>query len=148
MPRVDQDPPVRERNLATVRRFLRLLEDKDIDSWIELWADDAFQFYPFGSAMFPPQLHGRNDVYARWKDLPDRFDRLGFPLRDAWADGDTVIAQFDGDCVMTGGEPYRNNYIALFRFTAAGAIREYWEYFDPIRAGVQFGLAEVTYPKH
>jgi len=34
-------------------RFLRLLEEKDIDSWIKLWADDADHYYPFGTRMFP-----------------------------------------------------------------------------------------------
>ena len=27
-------------NVGTVRTFLRLLEEKDIDTWIKLWADE------------------------------------------------------------------------------------------------------------
>lgn len=29
------------RNVATVSTYLRLLEEKNVDAWIELWADDA-----------------------------------------------------------------------------------------------------------
>lgn len=138
---------VSDRNRAAVRRFLRLLEDKDVDTWITLWSEDAFQFYPFGTEMFPPRIRGRQAVYERWRGMPDNFETLRFPLRETWADGDAVIAQFDGDCVMCGGERYRNRYIALFVFTPEGLIREYWEYFDPIVAGTAFGLAKVSYPE-
>jgi ketosteroid isomerase-like protein len=135
----------RDRNIASVRLFLALLEKKDIDSWITLWADDAFQFYPYGTAMFPPTLRGRTAVYERWRAMPEMFDELHFPLRAVWADGDTVVAQFDGDCVRLDGSHYRNSYIGLFRFTAAGLIHEYWEYFDAIVAGVGLGMADVSY---
>lgn len=132
-------------NADTVRTFLKLLEDGNIDGWIELWADGARHHYPFGTRMFPPLLTGRQAIHDRWKDMPGRFRRLAFPLRELWEDGDTVIARFDGDLVLADGTPYRNAYICVFTFDAAGKIAEYREYFDPIVAGVAFGLAEVTY---
>jgi ketosteroid isomerase-like protein len=133
-------------NVGTVRTFLRLLEEKDIDSWIKLWADDADHYYPFGTRMFPGHLVGTSAIYDRWKGLPAVFDSLSFPVRETWADGDTVIARFDGDCVLTnGGGHYQNTYVSIFNFDGEGRIREYWEYFDPILAGVNFGLAEVRY---
>jgi ketosteroid isomerase-like protein len=135
-------------NAETVRTFLRLLEDGDIGKWIELWAPDADHFYPYGTEMFPPHIAGRQAIYDRWKDTPGMFDAMLFPLRDIWADGNTVIARFDGDCVLKGtGEHYRNSYISIFTFDSAGLITQYWEYFDPITAGVGFGLATVTYQK-
>lgn len=134
------------RNVETVRTYLRLLEEKDIDSWIELWAEDADHYYPFGTRMFPRHLVGRAAIYDRWKDTPGLFDSLRFPIRETWTDGDTVIARFDSDNVMKGGERrYQNTYVCIFKFTPDGRIREYWEYFDPIIAGVDYGLAEVRY---
>lgn len=136
-----------ERNIATVRSFLRLLEQKDVDSWIELWAGDADHYYPYGRGMFPRHLVGKAAIYDRWRDTPGMFETLSFPLRETWTDGDTVIARFDSDNVMAGanGRRYRNTYICVFKFDRLGKIREYWEYFDPIIAGVDYGLAEVTY---
>lgn len=136
---------VAERNSETVRTFLRLLEEGDIDTWIMLWAEDAFQFYPFGTEMFPSRIRGRHAVHERWKALPQNFTTLRFPLRDLWATGDTVVARFDGDCVLASGEPYANSYMGLFVFTPEGRVHEYWEYFDPIVAGQAFGLVDVHY---
>lgn len=136
----------RARNLATVRTFLRLLEEGDIDSWIELWTQDADHYYPFGTEMFPHHIVGRAAIHARWKDTPGMFTSMRFPIRESWADGDTVIARFDGECVLKGsGTRYVNRYLAIVKFTEQGLIREYWEYFDPITAGVGFGLAEIRY---
>ncbi|MUN35645.1 nuclear transport factor 2 family protein [Actinomadura litoris] len=56
------EPGGPDRHKTTVRTFLRLLEEKDIDSWIELWAEDAEHYYPFGTEMFPRHLHGRQAI--------------------------------------------------------------------------------------
>ncbi|MBE1532618.1 nuclear transport factor 2-like protein [Actinomadura algeriensis] len=45
---------------------LRLLEKGDIDTWIELWAEDAGHYYPYGTAMFPRHLHGKQAIYDNW----------------------------------------------------------------------------------
>jgi ketosteroid isomerase-like protein len=133
------------RNIAAVRSFLRLLEEKDVDSWIELWADDAQQFYPFGAEMFPRRLAGKTAIYDRWKTTPGLFDTLSFPIQELWADRDAVIVRFESDSVLRSGRRYRNTFVSIFKFDDAGKIREYWEYFDPIIAGVEFQLAEITY---
>jgi ketosteroid isomerase-like protein len=135
----------KDRHTEVIRTFLRLLEEKDIDAWIRLWAQDAEQEYPFGTQMFPPHLAGRDAIHERWKSMPDMFDSLSFPLLDVWTDGDTSVARFDGELVRTDGVTYRNHYICTFRFTGEGKIRHYREYFDPILAGVAFGLATVDY---
>lgn len=134
------------RNTETVRTFLKLLEDKDIDRWIELWAEGADHYYPFGTRMFPAHIVGKTAVYARWSNTPDLFESWSFPIRDLWADGDTVIARFDGNCLLKAtGKRYRNSYLSVFQFNEAGEIRAYWEYFDPIVAAEHFGLADIRY---
>jgi ketosteroid isomerase-like protein len=135
----------RRRNIAAVRSFLRLLEDKDIDSWIELWADDAEQFYPFGTEMFPRRLAGKAAIHDRWKNAPGLFETLSFPIQELWTDRDAVIVRFESDSVLRSGRKYRNTFVSVFKFDDTGKIREYREYFDPIIAGVDFRLAEVTY---
>jgi ketosteroid isomerase-like protein len=139
------DGSAARRNAETVRTFLRCLERKDIESWIALWHEDAVQIYPYGTEMFPPRTEGRAAVYERWRELPGQFASMRFPVREIWCDGDTVLARFDGELVKQDGTPYSNSYLSVFRFTAAGELSEYWEYFDPIRAGLAFGLAEIRY---
>lgn len=133
------------RNVETVHRFLRLIEEKDIDGWMDLWAADADHYYPYGNRMFPPHLAGKAAIYDRWRDTPKMFETMRFPVRETWVDGDTVIARFDSDCVLNGGDRYLNTYIGIFTFDSAGRISAYWEYFDPILAGTGFGLAAVAY---
>lgn len=133
------------RNAETVTTFLRLLEERNIDDWMELWADDGAQYYPFGTQMFPRHLVGKAAIYDRWKGMPSMFDSLSFPIRETWEVDDTVLARFDSECVLTGGRQYLNTYLGIFKFDAEGRVREYWEYFDPIVAGVEFGIAAVAY---
>jgi ketosteroid isomerase-like protein len=135
-----------ERNVATVRTFLHMLELMDIDAWALLWAEDADHHYPFGTEMFPRHIKGRTEIHRAWQETPEVFLRMSFALRETWVDGDTVIARFDGECVRRDtGLPYVNNYLAIFRFGQDGLIRAYWEYFDPIVAAEAFGLADVHY---
>ncbi|HTI26357.1 MAG TPA: nuclear transport factor 2 family protein [Kutzneria sp.] len=136
----------KSRNVAAVSTFLRLLEEKDTAAWIELWAEDADHYYPYGTEMFPAHLVGKAAIYERWKDTPGMFESLSFPIRETWVDGDSVLARFDGELVLKdNGGKYRNSYLGIFKFDEAGLIREYWEYFDPITAGTAFGLLDVTY---
>jgi hypothetical protein len=53
----------------TVRRLLRLLEEKNVDAWIDLWADDGVNHYPYHSGLFTP----REAVFEGWRGVPDRF---------------------------------------------------------------------------
>ena len=130
---------------ATVRTFFRLLEEGDIDGWMELWAENADHYYPYGTEMFQHHMVGKDAIYEHWKGVPGMFDTMSFPIDQLWTDGDTVIAKAGSDNLLKSGRRYRNSYICLFKFDEEGKIREYWEYFDPIIAGVDFGLAEVTY---
>ncbi|NUT99013.1 MAG: SnoaL-like domain-containing protein [Saccharothrix sp.] len=138
-------PDELSRNVRTVHTFLRLLEEMDIDAWIELWAEGADHYYPFGTRMFPHHIVGKTAVYSRWKDTPGLFESWSFPITDAWEDGDTVIARFEGNCLLKGGKRYRNTYLSIFKFTDAGQIYEYHEFFDPIIAAEDFGLARIDY---
>jgi ketosteroid isomerase-like protein len=145
MTTIDTPADVAARNVATVHRFLRLLEEKDIAGWIDLWAEGADHYYPYGTEMFPAHLVGKAAIHDHWKDLPAQFTSLSFPVHETWVDGDTVIARFDSHNEMAAGGTYANTYVCIYKFDAAGKIREYWEYFDPIIAGVDYGLAEIAY---
>jgi ketosteroid isomerase-like protein len=141
----DEDVAPRDRNTAAVSEFLRLLEEGDIPAWMELWAEDADHYYPYGTEVFPAHLVGKAAIHERWKGMPDNFTAMSFPIRETWADGDTVLARFDSDLVLKGGGRYRNSYLGIFKFDDEGKLYEYHEYFDPILAGRAFGLLDVTY---
>ena len=142
----DDGGVLRDRNTAAVTEFLRLLEEGDIPAWMELWAEDADHYYPYGTEMFPAHIVGKAAIHERWKGMPGNFSELSFPIRETWADGDTVLARFDSDLVLKdSGDEYHNSYLGVFKFDDEGKLYEYREYFDPILAGQAFGLLDVTY---
>ncbi len=53
---------IRQINAQTLRDFLRLLAEKNLDAWIELWTEDAVQEMPFSPPGFPFQLEGREAI--------------------------------------------------------------------------------------
>jgi uncharacterized protein len=49
------------------------------------------------------------------------------------AEGDTVVLEFEGNAVLSNGEPYCNQYVFVFSFTG-GKIRQLNEYFCTVLA--------------
>lgn len=49
------------------------------------------------------------------------------------AEGDTVVVEWEGDAVLSNGEPYCNQYVFIFTF-AGGKIRQLDEYFCTVLA--------------
>ncbi len=49
------------------------------------------------------------------------------------AEGDTVVLEFEGDAVLSNGEPYCNQYVFVFTFEG-GKIRRLNEYFCTVLA--------------
>lgn len=53
--------------------------------------------------------------------------RLATPLRmtpqDLWADGDTVVARFEGDATALDGLPYHNEYCWVLAFRRGSVVR-------------------------
>lgn len=49
------------------------------------------------------------------------------------AEGDTVVLEFEGDAVLSSGEPYCNQYVFMFTFEN-GKIKQLNEYFCTVLA--------------
>ena len=52
----------RQQTKQTVTDFLTALEDKDMDRFAELWAEDAVQDMPFSPANFPERVEGKKCI--------------------------------------------------------------------------------------
>jgi ketosteroid isomerase-like protein len=51
---------VREKNLKSIHTFLNSLEQKDLDTWIDLWDENGQQINPYAPKGFPRILSGKN----------------------------------------------------------------------------------------
>jgi len=132
--------------IQVVKDFLRLLEEKNISAWMNLWADDGINYYPYGSGMFPEKMVGKQEVYENWKGVPQLYESLSFTLHDIYVDvtKQTAIVRFDCHNIMKGGKiRYDNTLVCIFIFNQEGKIKEYYEYFNPINTGIAFGLLRV-----
>jgi ketosteroid isomerase-like protein len=131
----------------TARRFLSLLEQKNIDEWIELYAEDGANHFPFHSGVFsPPDIYGKQQVYAGWRDWPEGYESVSLTVHAIYVDevARTVTILLDAHNVRTGGAVYDSAFVCLLGFNQDGKITDYYEYFNPLVTGVVFGRIDVT----
>jgi hypothetical protein len=50
---------LRDQLIVTTKNFFFLLEESDIDKWIELWAEDSIDKKPYATGMFPEEVIGK-----------------------------------------------------------------------------------------
>ncbi len=91
-------------------------------------------------------MMGKQEIYNCWKDVPGVFDSLRFPILEMYADetGNIVTIRFDShNIVKDRKDRYDNTYVCIFKFNDQGKIKEYFEYFNPITAGITWGMLKV-----
>ncbi|MFE2353852.1 nuclear transport factor 2 family protein [Streptomyces parvulus] len=116
------------------RHGLRLLLDKDIDSWVGLWAEDGVMEFPFAPEGRPRRLEGREAVAAYMRHYPDHIDLHDIPeLRiHETTDPATVVVEMRavGRLVRTGA-PYDMTYVAVVT-VEGGRFTSYRDYWNPL----------------
>ncbi|MFD3919021.1 nuclear transport factor 2 family protein [Streptomyces sp. NPDC058595] len=116
------------------RRGLRLLLDKDIRAWVDLWDDDGVFEFPFAPAGRPKRLEGKAAVADYMRGYPDRIDLHDFPSveihRTTAAETIVVEMRGVGRLVETGG-PFDMTYIAVVT-VKNGLITHYRDYWNPL----------------
>ncbi len=130
-----------ERNQKVIKDFLALLEAKDIDQWIELWADNGVQEMPFSPPGFPTRLEGRKAIHKHYSGLPQAYGRMAFPdlVIYPMQDPNWVLAEYRGEIeVLATGRPYNNHYCGLFHL-CEGRIKLFREYYNPTVLSEAFG---------
>lgn len=136
----------RETNQQVVRDFLRLLAEKNMDAWADLWTADAVQEMPFSPPGFPTKVEGRTALINHYSGLPSAYGAMSFPdlVIHPMLDPDWVLAEYRGELdVLATGRPYNNHYCGLFHFRD-GKIAMFREYYNPNALTEAFGgLSEL-----
>ncbi|WP_329037984.1 nuclear transport factor 2 family protein [Streptomyces sp. NBC_01725] len=116
------------------RHGLRLLLDKDIPAWVDLWDDDGVFEFPFAPEGRPKRLEGKAAVGDYMRGYPDFIDLHDFPSveihRTTAAETIVVEMRGVGRLVKTGG-PFDMTYIAVVTFRN-GLITHYRDYWNPL----------------
>ncbi|MFF3088268.1 nuclear transport factor 2 family protein [Streptomyces nojiriensis] len=129
------------------RHSLRLLLDKDIASWVALWAEHGTMEFPFAPPGWPGRLDGREAIAAYMRDYPDHIDLHDFPdLRvHETSDPETIVVEMRGvGRVVATGTPFDMTYIAVVT-VQDGQFTSYRDYWNPL-AVHEPGAAFMTAP--
>lgn len=144
---------------ATVRRFLSLLEEGDMEAWFDLYAEGATNTFPFNSGIdgFDPELRGEQ-LRAAWNSFPVHFERVSLTVDALFVDEEqqTVVVCMDSHNLVdmeapdnpwtAAGANYDNRYVCLFRFDpASGKLADYTEYYNPLVTGAALGAFEISF---
>lgn len=136
---------LRQVNEQTVRQFLSLLADKNIEAWSKLWTEDVVQEMPFSPAGFPTRVAGRDALIKHYSGLPEAYGKIAFPdlVIYAMLDPNWVLAEYRGEIdVLATNRPYNNHYCGLFHLKA-GRIALFREYYNPTVLVEAFGGASA-----
>ncbi|MER6694599.1 nuclear transport factor 2 family protein [Streptomyces minutiscleroticus] len=116
------------------RHGLRLLLDKNMSAWVDLWADDGVFEFPFAPEGWPRRLDGKEAVAAYMRNYPDHIDLHDFPdlTIHRTTDPDTVVVEMRGvGRLVRSGEPFDMTYVAVVT-VRDGLIRHYRDYWNPL----------------
>ncbi|WBQ07627.1 nuclear transport factor 2 family protein [Kribbella sp. CA-293567] len=128
------------------RHSLRLLLNKAIPAWVDLWAEDGLMEFPFAPPGWPSRLEGREAIAAYMRSYPDHIDLQDIPDLQIHqtAAADTIVVEMRavGRLVETG-KPFEMTYIAVVtvqdgRFTS---YRDYWNPLAILEPGANFAAA-------
>ncbi|MFG2976460.1 nuclear transport factor 2 family protein [Streptomyces sp. NPDC048331] len=129
------------------RHSLRLLLEKDIASWVALWAEHGVMEFPFAPPGRPRRLEGREAVAAYMRDYPDHIDLHDFPdlrIHETTAPGTLVVEMRGVGRLVATGKPFDMTYIAVVT-VQDGRFTSYRDYWNPL-AVQEPGAALTTHP--
>ena len=134
-----------EQNKATVRLFFKTLESENVDSLVNLFAENAKHINPYHSNLFPKGAEGKEGIRAYWTPVFPNFDGMEFLIEEIYAmeNPNMVYVKYQGIIKLKDDAGfYKNDYYSTFKFNEKGEITEYVEIFNPITAAKGFGLLD------
>ena len=133
----------RQQTQQAVIDFLTSLEDKDMDKFASVWAEDAVQDMPFSPEGFPKRVEGKDNLikhYAAWPETSDKANFTKHLVFYPMQDSTMVFAEWRGDVdIIPTGRKYKQRYGGLFH-VVNGKMELFREYYDPIVFKNAFGL--------
>ncbi|MEU7317193.1 nuclear transport factor 2 family protein [Streptomyces sp. NPDC007083] len=116
------------------RHGLRLLLDKDIPAWVDLWDPDGVFELPFAPDGWPARLEGKAAVADYMRGYPDHIDLHDFPDVEIHRTTvpETVVVEMRGvGRLVDSGTSFDMTYIAVVT-VQNGLFTHYRDYCNPL----------------
>jgi ketosteroid isomerase-like protein len=123
----------RLQNVGAVQLFFRLMHEKDIDAWGDLWNCDAQILIAYSLQGFPEIIQSKQQIVSAFRDLFAHFGVYSYSIRSLYptVDPRVVIVEWEVEATLKqSGAIYKGKNITVFRFRD-GKIAAYHDYFDP-----------------
>ncbi|WP_433190600.1 nuclear transport factor 2 family protein [Actinoallomurus sp. CA-150999] len=125
------------------RHSLRLLLEKNVPGWVDLWAEDGVMEFPFAPQGWPGRLEGKEAIAAYMRGYPDHIDLHDFPdVRiHQTTDPETIVVEMRGvGRLVETGRPFDMTYIAVVTVQDGRIVsyRDYWNPLAVVEPGVDF----------
>jgi ketosteroid isomerase-like protein len=121
-----------EANKQVALDFLKAMDEGDADLMDRCITPDAVTYTKgFGQVSGWRNRETMLATTAAFRDVIPTGFRL--KIGRVVAEGDSVVVEFEGDAVLSNGEPYCNQYVFIFSFEG-GKIRQLNEYFCTVYA--------------
>ncbi|MFI0980902.1 nuclear transport factor 2 family protein [Streptomyces sp. NPDC021093] len=125
------------------REGLRLLLEKDIPGWVDLWDEDGVLEFPFAPEGWPARLEGRQAIADYMRHYPDHIDVHDFRdvrIHRTAAPGTIMVEMRGVGRLVETGSPFDTTYITVItveggRFTSC---RDYWSPLAVQQPGADF----------
>lgn len=118
---------------------------KDIQAWVDLFAEDAVLEFPYASALsLPERLEGKSAIYNYMKNASAQMQNLVFTNIRVYSTSNPnlLFAEVHGEAVIVAtGRHYQQDYVMQLE-TRDGLIIHYREYWNPMPALDAFGSAQ------
>lgn len=132
---VDESSAQRRQETVELHRSqLRHLLNKDMEAWVDAFAEDAVFELPFAPPNYPTRIEGKAAIHEYVKDYPKHIDLQDFPEVTVHQTLDPAVivveARAEGRVVATG-KPYRVLYVWVVTVEGGKIVRQR-DYWNPL----------------
>ncbi len=140
-----QGMPDQHQTTAQIFAAHLALIGKDVQAWVDLFAENGVVEFPYASALNAPErLEGKPALYNYMKDVPAQMQDLVFTnIRTYLTSNPNVLfAEVHGEALITTtGRRYQQEYVMRLE-VEDGKIIHYREYWNPIPALEAWGSTQ------
>ncbi len=122
--------------VAVAQKYLSIVKDASIDTWMDIWAEDAVVEFPYAPSSSPKRLEGKNAIYEYYKNVSPAFKLLEEKPLVTYLSSDPLVAVFEASMkfyILSTEKEYEQDYVGVVKIGDDGRIVLYREYWDPIR---------------